>query len=107
MKRNLQFSLSAMTMTLIGTLPFLSDGFRELVLFNAEQSILTQVILRFSTVEVYLPFFAVSIIYLVTLGINIINRELLISLCSAVFAVFLALCPPMPGWYVWIVPYVT
>ena len=103
----LKFSGSVVIATIAGMLPFMGDGFREIVLFNSEQSILTQVILRFSTVEVYIPILAVLIVYLITFGISILNRDLFISLCGVVFAVFLALCPPMPGWYVWIVPYVT
>ena len=92
---------------LVGMMPFMSEGFRTIVLFNSEQSILTQVILKFSTVDIYIPILAVLIVYLMAFGINIINRDLFVSLCGVVFAVFLALCPPMPGWYVWIIPYVT
>lgn len=106
-KNTLKFSLSVGFATIVGMLPFMSEGFRRIVLFNSEQSILTQVILRFSTVEVYIPILAVLIVYLIVFGMNIINRSLFVSLCGIVFALFLALCPPMPGWYVWIVPYVT
>jgi len=107
MKNALRFSISAVCVTAIGMLPFLSEGFMEIVLFNTEQSVLTQVMFRLSTVEVYIPVMAVLIVYLVAFGINVINRDLFISFCGITFAIFLALCPPMPGWYVWIVPYVT
>lgn len=107
LKNALKFSLVVGFVTIVGMMPFMSEGFCKIVLFNSEQSILTQVILRFSTVEVYIPILAVLIIYLIAFGINIINRNLFIILCGIVFAIFLALCPPMPGWYVWVVPYVT
>lgn len=107
MKNALMYSLSVACVTVIGMLPFMSKGYMEIVLFNSEQSVLTQVIFRLSSVEVYIPIMAVFIVYLVAFGINVINRDLFISLCGITFAIFLALCPPMPGWYVWIVPYIT
>lgn len=103
----LKFSACVILATGLGMMVFMSEGFNEIVLFNSEQGILTQVVLRFATVEVYIPIVAVLLVYLTAFSINIINRDLLVSLCGVVFAVFLALCPPMPGWYVWIVPYVT
>lgn len=91
----------------MGMLPFMSEGFREIVLFNSEQNVLTETALVFGNVELYIPVMAVLIVYLITFGMNIINRNLFVSLCGIVFTVFLALCPPMPGWYVWIVPYIS
>ena len=29
------------------------------------------------------------------------------GLCGGLFAVFLILVPPMPGWYTWVVPFIT
>lgn len=91
----------------MGMLPFMSEGFREIVLFNSEQNVLTETALVFGNVELYIPVMAVLIVYLITFGMNIINRNLFVSLCGIVFTIFLALCPPMPGWYVWIVPYIS
>lgn len=91
----------------MGMLPFMSEGFREIVLFNSEQNVLTETALVFGNVELYIPVMAVLIVYLITFGMNIITRNLFVSLCGIVFTVFLALCPPMPGWYVWIVPYIS
>ena len=106
--RNTLIFCGSVTLTVImGMLPFMSEGFREIVLFNSEQNVLTEAALPFGTVEIYIPIAAVLIVYLITFGMNIINRNLFISLCGIVFTVFLALCPPMPGWYVWIIPYVS
>ena len=90
---------------IIGVGSVWSTGFKELVLFNAEQSVLTQVSFSFATVELYIPIAAVLFIYLISFKISYMNRELFLNLCGIVFAVFLAFCPPMPGWYVWIVPF--
>ncbi len=90
----------------IGIAPVCSMGFYSGVLFNSEQSVLTQVSFRFATVEMYIPIVAVLIIYLLTFKLGFINRELFVNLCGIIFALFLALCPPMPGWYIWIVPFI-
>lgn len=91
----------------VGMLPFFSNGFCSMVLFNEEQHVLTYTTLKFASVEVYVTFAAVLILYLAAFSVNIINRDLFLSMCGMVFAVFLVFCPPMPGWYVWVVPYIT
>ncbi len=107
LKKTTAFGSGVLAGCIAGMIPFLSEGFISMVLLNQEQNILTQVSLKFVSVEIFIPVFAVLMIYLMTFRVNIINRDLLISLCGVVFAVFLACCPPMPGWYVWILPYVT
>jgi len=93
------------TGTVLGILPFWSEEFSSMVLFNEEQEVLTALTLKFSSVDLYVTVVAVLILYLAAFGRNLINRELFLSLCGMVFAVFLIFCPPMPGWYVWVVPY--
>lgn len=92
--------------TCIGMLPFISKGFIKSVLFNTEQAVITEVFWCLDTVKVYIPIFAICIIYIIVFHIQHINKQLLLSLCGITFSVFLALCPPMPGWYVWIVPFI-
>lgn len=105
-KKAVVYILGVMTGLFIGIAPVWSDGFINLVLKNAEQSVLTRVYFSFDTVSLYIPIFAVLIIYLVSYKTSYMNKELFYNLCGIVFAVFLAFCPPMPGWYVWIVPFV-
>ena len=93
--------------TALGLSLFFSDGFINMVLINTEQSILTQVFFSFVSVEMYLPILAILLVYLIAYGMSTINRDLLLALLGVTFSVFLALCPPMPGWYVWIVPFMT
>lgn len=106
LRQALTYAIGVFGVCAAGIAPVWSEGFREMVLFNAEQSVLTQVFFKFATIEVYIPIVAVLFIYLVTYKVNTINRELFLNLCGITFAVFLALCPPMPGWYVWVVPFV-
>ena len=95
------------TGTILGICPFLSEGFIQCVLLNREQNVLTQVYFQFASVRLYIPIAMVLVVYLLTYKLTFMNAELFMNLCSMVFAVFLAFCPPMPGWYVWIIPYVT
>ena len=107
LKKAMVFSGIVATGTIFLMALFKSQGFYSMVLFNEEQNVLTQVALKFATVEMYIPIISILMVYLLTFSVNIINRDLFISLCGMLFSVFLAFCPPMPGWYVWIVPYVT
>lgn len=88
-------------------LPVWGEGFLENVVLNNEQSVLTRVLFNFGSVRIYIPIMAVLLIYLKVFTISRINKDLLYSLCGILFSVFLVLVPPMPGWYVWIVPFVT
>lgn len=88
-------------------IPFSSEIFWESVLWNKEQSLLTQVYFNFVSLEMYLPVMALGLIYLHEYMLVDTNRSLFLSFCGLLFGVFLVLIPPMPGWYVWIVPFIT
>lgn len=106
-RQTIKMAVWTIVLIVCGLLPFMSEGFRNIVLFNAEQKVLTEVSLRMSTAELYIPIAAILLVYLITYSISMINRDLFVNLCGIVFIVLLAVCPPMPGWYVWIVPYIT
>lgn len=106
-KKMLNFCGISLAGLMLEIMPFWCKGFIQYVLMNTEQSVLTKVYFSFGDVKVFLPIIAVVIIYFIAFNMNIINKELLMSFCGVLFAVFLSLCPPMPGWYVWIVPFVT
>lgn len=101
------FAVAFSVGTLAGMAPFLSNGFCRMVLFNEEQRAVTYAALRFASVEIYAVGAAALILYISAFRVNMINRNLLLSMCGMMFAVFLILCPPMPGWYVWALPYIT
>lgn len=105
-KKTIIFCMGVMSAVILGMLPMMSKGFCEMVLLNSEQSILMQVSLRLATIDIYIPIMAVLLLYLLAYNINIMNKELFFGFLGIVFAVILILCPPMPGWYVWVIPYV-
>lgn len=100
------YIVASLGITGLGVLPFVSKGFIKSVLFNAEQSVITDVFWNLNSAKIYIPIFVVFFIYIIVFNIQHINKQLLLSLCGITFSVFLALCPPMPGWYVWIVPFI-
>lgn len=89
----------------LGLVYYTSDGMFYTVLFNNEQNVLTKVFLDFFYIKLYLPILFVSFVYIISYKMNFMNRELFLNLIGIVFALFLSFCPPMPGWYVWIVPF--
>lgn len=106
LRRAMFYLVIVASMIMCIVLPFMTTGFLNMVLLNKEQGVLTNVYFTFYTVRIYIPIMSVWLLYLSAYKINTINRRLFLSLCGIVFAVFLVLCPPMPGWYVWIVPFV-
>lgn len=86
------------------SLPFFGDGFINTVLLNKEQSVLTLVNIDYGQLVLALPIVVLTIVYLNVYDLNYFNKDLLISMLSMLFSIFLICVSPMPGWYVWIVP---
>lgn len=98
------------TSLIISTLiiaPFWGDGFLYTVLLNEEQTVLTKFFLEYNNVHIYVPIIGVLLIYLQTFNLGRVNRDLVISLCGVVYSLLLMLTSPMPGWFVWVVPFIT
>lgn len=106
-KKAFLYTASPLMLAGLCILPFWGNGFLHNVLLNNEQAILTKITVDFASVKIYVPVLAVILIYLHVFTIAKINRDLLYSFCGILFSVFLVLIPPMPGWYVWIVPFIT
>ena len=106
-KRNpLWFLVAPPGLYLLIALPFIgSTGYQQLVLNNAEQLQVFSVYFRFETLKLYLAPLALFIIYARFLGYPKINKDLLLSAMGLLFTVFIYLVPPMPGWYVWVLPF--
>ena len=88
-------------------LPFLGSGFVHEVLFNTEQLLLTRIFLDYKYVRVYVPILCLAYLYIKAVNLNTMSREMLLYFCGITFSVFLAMIPPMPGWYIWVVPFIT
>lgn len=87
--------------------PFWGTGFINCVIMNPEQAALTVVFMDYGIIKLYLPILVVLMVYLKTFTISSMNKDLLCGFMGVLFALFLALTAPMPGWYIWVVPYIT
>lgn len=105
-KRFSQYALVVLLTTMIGILPFWGDGFSTGVLFNKEQQTLLSLYFPYGNLYLYLSLVTLFAIYAYIICLNIFNRDLLFGFCGLIFSVFLALCVPMPGWYIWIIPFI-
>lgn len=87
--------------------PVSDAAFWQGTLLNKEQGLLTEVYWRFVDMHFYLPVFALLLVYLQAYLHIRMNQDLFLSFCGLLFGVFVICLPPMPGWYVWIVPFLT
>lgn len=88
-------------------LPFWGQGIVEFVFFSREQSILKQIYFDYGSVRLIIPILAVVLIYLKVFELQHMNGQLLICLAGILFAVFLVCVPPMPGWFIWMITFIT
>ena len=87
-------------------LPFGGSGIINTVIMNREQSLLFSVKLDYGTTQVLIPIVVLLVIYFKTYDLKYFSKDLLISMLGMLFAVFLIIIPPMPGWFVWVVPFI-
>ncbi len=96
-------------LTILIILPFFDaeKNFMKMVIMNKEQKGVTSIFLQYQNNRIYLSILAIMCIYLKAFSLKKINKNLLYSFCGVLFSIFLILVLPMPGWYVWIVPFIT
>ncbi len=102
------FVIGAILTGLFLIYPYLdSPGFRELVLNNPKQHTIFDAQIDFGETKLYLAVFGVMIVYGRFLLYPKINVDLLDSFLTIVFSVLVLSIVPAPGWYVWMVPFLT
>jgi uridine kinase len=84
---------------------FLDESFRTSVLFNPKQDLIWKVFYKIGDNTIYLPLMATLVIYLRFFGYVKVNKDLFVTWIAILFAIFVLLIPPAPGWYVWLIPY--
>lgn len=106
-KKAAAYILISISILLIVSIPYFSSEYFNSVFFNPEQSLLTQVYLSFINLKLYLPIVIIVIIYIAFFTLKYVNQDMLLSFLGILFSVFLLFVPPMPAWYIWIVPFIT
>ncbi len=102
------FALVPPMVYLVFAAPYLmSSGYINMVIKNSEQFQIYAVFFHFGSVHLYLVPMAITILIGRFLGYRKVNFDLLLSSVGILFATFIFLVPPMPGWYVWALPFLT
>lgn len=99
------YAINSLLVLLILIIPFYGDGILNILLFNKEQGSMFNVYIDYGVVRVIIPILLVGIIYYKAFDIKFFNKNLLMSLFIFVFSIFLISVPSMPGWFVWIIPF--
>jgi uridine kinase len=84
-----------------------SDGFQEMVLLNPKQSLIFDSYYSVSSLKIFLPILAVTLIYFHFFLQIKVNSDLLNFYITALYVLIIIFIYPAPGWYVWLVPFVT
>lgn len=104
-KTTLIFFIEVLSIFLLFVLPFWCDGLIQAVLKNKEQAAIFDVFINFNSAKILVVVFAVCVLYIKVFELLNISKELLLSIVGVLFSVFLMCVSPMPGWFVWVVPY--
>ncbi len=87
---------------------YLDESFRGMVLQNPKQDLLFQAArLENGQDPLYISLLVILLIYMRFFAYRKINADLFFSWMACLFAVFVLIIPPAPGWYAWIVPLLT
>lgn len=102
------FAIVSMAVYLLMVVPYFnSPGFQHLVMANPKQSRLLEVYLAIGSLKLYLPILATFVAYGRFALYPKINTDLLDAFLALLFALIVALIVPAPGWYVWMVPFLS
>jgi uridine kinase len=102
------YLVCSLLMLIFWVYPFLSSpGFQAIVLHNPKQSQIFESYISIGSMHIFLPVLAVCSTYVRFALYPKINLDLLDAFLNIVFALFVALIVPAPGWYVWIVPFLS
>ena len=104
--KTIRYCLLTIAVTIAGVIPFYGQGFINGVIFNTAQSSLFALYFSYGSLKLYASLAAIVIVYFYALNLNFINSELLFGFVGMIFSVFLALCAPMPGWYMWVMVFI-
>lgn len=103
-----RFLLIPIGIYLLLAFPYLfSEGYLNMVLFNAKQSLIFDSFYQVSKLKIYLPILGIFIIYAMFFKIEKINNDLFFSFLGLLFSVFILFVFPAPAWYVWFVPFLS
>jgi len=108
-KETVWMLLIPISMFFLLSLPYLieSSSYWDKVVQNQKQSMIFSSSFSIGSVEVYLPLLVSAVIYLRFSSYQKINQDLLNATLGVLFSTFLLLIEASPGWYIWMMPFIT
>ncbi len=105
-KSTIEWLVASFTTYLLFAAPYISSsGFQNLVLFNRLQFGVFKSPVMVGDVPVHLPLLAIALCLGRFFMYPKVNLDLLKSYLTIIYATFVLLVPPAPGWYVWLTPF--
>lgn len=102
------FAFISMAVYLAMVFPYFnSEGFQALVIANPKQSRLLEVYASIGNLKLYMPILATFVVYGRFALYPKINTDLLDAFLAIVFSLLVMLIVPAPGWYIWMVPFLS
>tara|TARA_R110001583_G_scaffold152016_1_gene303804 strand:+ start:4603 stop:6642 length:2040 start_codon:yes stop_codon:yes gene_type:complete len=104
----IRYVLIACFVLLFFDFPYLfNDGFLNMVLLNKQQSLLFDSYFQIGSLKVFLPIFSILVILGHLYNQKKVNVDLLYAYLGILFSATIYFVAPSPGWYVWIVPFIS
>lgn len=85
----------------------LSEGFYRLVLANEKNALVYTATYDIGSMSIYILYLLIIIIYSRFFFYHKTNNDLLYSFLAMLFSLFVLVIEPAPGWYIWLVPFVS
>ena len=104
----LYFLLFPAAIYILFSVPYIfSKGYVWMVLRNPKQMTIFDTIYQIGDLKIYVPIFVIVVVYARFLAYRKINKDLLYTFLGMLFSVFILFIFPAPGWYIWIVPFLS
>ena len=108
LKKTLYFIILSIVVLFLFDAPYLlSEGFQTMVIFNGKQSLIFDSFYNVGSLKILLPVLSVLLVYFHFAIQRKINKDLLNFYLAALYVVLILFIYPSPGWYVWLVPFVS
>lgn len=108
LRRTLQYALVAIGGWLVLAMPFaLRAEYWQYLFGDKQPQLLYSTFYRINDLKVYLPVLALLVLSFRFLNYRKVNTDLFYTYLALVFASFVTLITPSPGWYVWMLPFLS
>jgi len=88
-------------------MPYFGPGYYSMVMTHPKQMLLFDVVFPMKNLQLYLPIFAVFLLYARFFAYSKINHDLFYCFMALIYCVFVLLVPPGPAWYLWMFPFIS